>query len=271
MCAYDAEKYLAQAVESILDQTWTDFEFIIVNDGSTDETANILASYDDPRMRVLTQANRGISRARNWALAQSRGRFVAVMDADDVSLPMRLERQVAFLETHPDVGILGTAARFIDEFEDREWEYWPPTAGDRLRHHLVQGNPFIHTSVIMRRSILEAVGGYSEEYPYLVDYELFVRSAPHTSFANLPEILVLRRYYFGSVSTTMRTEFLRLWLRIRIRYKAFRSLDYPLYCILYVLQPILFTLAELRPKLARYLLPKRQTSGSGASGKVPSR
>lgn len=253
MCVYNDEKYLAQAIDSVLAQTFTDFEFVIVNDGSIDGTGDILASYDDPRLRIITQPNQGISRARNRALELSRGRYIAVMDADDVSLADRLERQVAFLDTHPDVGVLGTAARFVDEFENREWEYWPPISDEELRHHLIQGNPFIHTSVMMRRSVLEALGGYNEDYAYIVDYELFVRSASRTHLANLPEILVLRRYYLGSVSTTRRTELLRLWLRMRVRYKAFRSLNYPLFYIWYVFQPILFAPIELRPKLAEYL------------------
>lgn len=271
MSVYNGEEYLAEAIESILNQTYVDFEFIIINDGSTDAAAEIIHSYDDPRIRSREQSNIGLTPSLNRGIALARGEYMARMDDDDLSLPERLARQVAFLGAHPEVGVLGTSCRIVDELNDREWEHQVPVSDEELRRHLVRGNPFVHTSVMVRMSALEAVGGYDEAFPYSQDYELWVRLAGCTRLANLPEALVVRRLHWGAVSMTRSTELLRLWLRIRIRYRAYRSLDYPLYCILYVLQPILFTLAELRPKLARYLLPKRQISGRGASGKVPSR
>lgn len=265
MCVYNAEKYLREAVDSILSQTFLDFEFIIVDDGSTDGSACILAGYSDPRIRVFAQANQGIPGARNRALERSRGRYIAVMDADDVSLPERLERQVAFLDAHSEVGVLGTAARFLDELAGREWDYWPPIEAEQVHRQLVQGNPLVHTSVMIRRSILETVGGYDEAYPYYSDYELFVRLAPHTCLANLPEVLVLHRHHLGSASTALRTEPLRLWLRIRIHYKAFRTLGYPFHCFWYVLKPVLYALLELPPKLKCYMRESThsRTNGNG--------
>jgi glycosyltransferase involved in cell wall biosynthesis len=250
---YNGERYVAQAVDSILNQTFTDFELVIIDDGSTDGTAEILASYDDPRVHTYSQDNRGISRSRNRALSLSKGDYVAVMDADDVSLPKRLELQVGWLDAHQDVGVLGTAARMVDDLRHREWYHRPPLDDEQLRHRLIRGNPFIHSSVTLRRKVLEAVGGYNEAYPYIVDYELFVRLAEVTRLANLPEVLVTHHYRLGSVSTTRRNELPRLWLRMRTRYEAFRRFDYPFYEALYILQPILFTLIELRPKLRAYL------------------
>jgi hypothetical protein len=175
------------------------------------------------------------------------------MDDDDLSLPERLARQVAFLDNHPKIGVVGTACRIIDELNGREWEHQAPLSDGQLRRHLIRGNPFVHTSVMMRKSIVQAVEGYNEAYPYSQDYELWVRLAGHTRLANLPEVLVVRRYHWGTVSTTRNTELLRLWLRMRIRYEAFRRLDYSFYYVFYILQPILFTLVEIRPKLAAYL------------------
>lgn len=253
MSVYNGEKYLKPAIDSILNQTFDNFELIIVDDGSTDKTAEILDSYDTPRIRVLTQEHHGISYGRNQALKVSRGEFVAVMDADDISFPERLEKQVNFLQMHPEIGLLGTWARFADEIKDQHWEYTPPVSNQQLQQHLIHGNPFVHTSIMMRKSVLETVGGYNENFPYIVDYELFVRLAPHTQMANLPEVLVMHRYYIGSVSTTMRTELLRLWLRMKIRYRAFRTGNYPFLYVLYVLQPILFTSIEMSHKLKGYL------------------
>jgi len=250
---YNGEQFLAQAIDSILNQTFTDFELIVINDGSTDGTDEVLTSYHDSRLRIYTQDNQGIPRSRNRALSLSRGDYIAVMDADDISLPDRLERQVDFLNTHLEIGVLGTACRFVDKLNRRVWNHRPPLSDEEIRRHLIRGSPFIHTSVTMRKSVLEAVGGYNEDYPYILDYELFVRLAQVTRLANLPGVLVVYRYHWGTVSTTRNTELLRLWLRMRIRYEAFRRLDYPFYYVFYILQPILFTLVEIRPKLAAYL------------------
>jgi glycosyltransferase involved in cell wall biosynthesis len=260
MSVYNAEAYVAGAIDSILGQTFGKFELVIVDDGSNDGTGRILASFDDSRIRVISQDNHGISCARNRALRESRGQFVAVMDADDVSLPLRLERQVTFLDTHPDVGLVGTAAKFVDELRGREWYYRPPTSDRCLRTHLVRGNPFVHTSVMMRRSDLEAVGGYNEAYPYIVDHELFVRLALHTQLANLPEVLVVHHHRLGSVSVTLDTELLRLWLRLRVHYRAFRSGNYPAHYFWYVIQPVLFFVREFSPKLPSYVKQMLHTS-----------
>ncbi|MEJ5309060.1 MAG: glycosyltransferase [Anaerolineae bacterium] len=251
MSVYNGEVYLKAAVDSVLNQTFSDFELIIVDDGSTDRTAEILAGYTDPRIRVITQTNHGISYARNQALKASQGDFIAVMDADDESLPTRLERQVAFMRAHPEVGLLGSAAFFRDELAGRTWEYSPALTDEELRAGFVKGNPFIHTSIMMRRPLLELVGGYNEAFPFLVDYELYTRLAPHTRMANLPEPQVIRRYRMGSVSTTLRTELLRLRLRLRIHYRIFRTGKYPPYYFGYVLRPIAFALIELGPKLKK--------------------
>lgn len=253
MSAYNTEQYVAEAVDSMMGQTAGDLELVIVDDGSQDDTLEVLSRYKDPRLRVVSQTHRGISHARNHALRLSRGRYIAVMDSDDVSMPTRLERQIDFLESHSAVGVVGTAARFVDELEGREWDYAPPTADEALRRHLVRGNPFVHTSVMMHRSLLEEVGGYNEKYPYLVDYELFVRLAPRTRFANLSEALVVHRQRMGSVSVTMRTELLRLWLRLCVHYRAFRDGTYPWHEFRYVLRPIVLAAIELRPKLRGYL------------------
>jgi glycosyltransferase involved in cell wall biosynthesis len=253
MSVYNGERYLAAAMDSILSQTFGDFEFIIINDGSTDRTADILRSYSDPRVLVVEQANVGLTRSLNRGIALARGKYIARMDADDISLPERFARQMDFFDTHPTVGVVGTACRVVNELDKTEQELHFPLSDEQLRPHLIRGNPFVHTSVMMRKSVLEAVGGYNEAYPFAQDYELWVRLAAHTQLANLPEVLVMRRFHWDAVSTTSNTELLRLWLRMRIHYQAFRSLDYPIYYFFYVLQPILFTLIELRPKLAAYL------------------
>ncbi|MHA1713815.1 MAG: glycosyltransferase, partial [Candidatus Ranarchaeia archaeon] len=115
MSVYNAEKHVKKAIDSILSQTFRDFEFIIINDGSTDRTSEILKSYADPRLIVVNQANRGVTQSLNKAIGMARGQYIARMDADDISLPQRLEMQVEFLEEHPEVGLVGTSVITIDE------------------------------------------------------------------------------------------------------------------------------------------------------------
>jgi len=253
MSTFNGEHYIEQAVESILHQTFADFELIIVDDGSTDRTAEILSSYDDPRLRVIRQANAGLTASLNHGIASAQGEYIARMDDDDIATPERLSKQVAFLDAHPSIGVIGTAYRIIDEISGREWEPKVPTSDHEVRRHLIRGNPFAHSSVMLRKAVLLAAGGYDESYPHIQDYELWVRLAQQTRLVNLPEVLTIHRFHWGTVSTNRETEALRLWLRMRIRYRAFRSLNYPFYYFPYVFQPILLTLLELRPKLAGYL------------------
>ena len=179
------------------------------------------------------------------------------MDHDDLSMPERLARQVSFLDAHPEVGIVGTACRIRDEVKGLEWEPPVHTSDGELRRSLVRGNPFIHTSVMMRRALLEMAGGYDESYSFAQDYALWIELAPHTEMANLPEVLVVHREHWGTVTAARTTQWRMIWqsvwVRMGLRYRAFRSQACPLYCILYVLQPILYTLVEIRAALAARL------------------
>ena len=250
MSVYNGEQYLAEAINSILDQTFTDFEFVIINDGSTDSTDDILRSYKDPRIRVFEQSNIGLARSLNRGVSLARGEYIARMDHDDLSMPERLAKQVDFLDTHPEVGIVGAACLFRDEIKGVEWKPPVHTLDEELRRNLIKGNPFIHTSVMMRKSLLEMVGGYDESYPFAQDYALWVQLATHTKMANLPDVLVVHREHWKTVSMAKFADWHTVWrsvcVRMGLRYSAFRALDYPFYYILYVLQPILFTVIEIQ-------------------------
>ena len=255
MGVYNGERYLAQAIDSILGQSFTDFEFIIINDGSTDGTGEILHSYSDPRIRVVEQSNVGLTRSLNRGISLARGEYIARMDDDDVSMPERLAKQVGFLDAYPEVGVLGTACLIRDMIKGTEWV--PPvlTSNEEIRHNLIKGNPLIHASVMMRRSLLETLGGYDESYLFAQDYALWMRLAPHTIMRNLPEALIVHREHWSTVSmarvANWRTFVHTVWVRMRLRYNVFRSLDYPFYYVLYALQPIPFALSELKHKVIK--------------------
>jgi glycosyltransferase involved in cell wall biosynthesis len=254
MSVYNGEQYLAEAVNSLLDQTFTDFEFVVIDDGSTDGTRDMLRCYTDPRIRVFEQSNIGLTRSLNRGISLARGQYIARMDHDDLSMPDRLARQVSFLDAYPEVGIVGTACRIRDEIKGLEWEPPVHTSDEELRRNLVRGNPFIHTSVMMRKALLDMAGGYDESYSFAQDYALWIQLAPHTKMANLPEVLVVHREHWGTVTAARTTRWgmvwRSVWVRMGLRYRAFRSQKYPPHYILYVAQPILYTLVEIRAGLA---------------------
>jgi hypothetical protein len=194
MSVYNAERYLHEAMDSILNQTFKDYEFVIVNDGSTDGTLGILQGYRDPRIRIINNPqNIGLTQSLNEALKSARGEYIARQDADDISLPDRLARQLRFMQTHPEVGGAGSWAEFIDPQGERIRRAQRPTEHDEICAHLLIYNPFIHTSAFIRKQTLEEVGGYREDLRYAQDYDLWWRLAQVGRVTVIPRVLVKRR------------------------------------------------------------------------------
>jgi hypothetical protein len=196
MSVYNAEKYLHEAMDSILNQTFQDYEFIIVNDGSTDSTLGILQGYRDPRISIINNPkNIGLTKSLNKGLKFAKGEYIARQDADDISLPGRLARQLNFMQAHPEVGGVGTWADIINPQGERLRTVQGPTNHDEICAHLLIHNPFVHTSMFVRRQTLGKVGGYQEELRYAQDYDLWWRLAQVGRVAVIPEVLVKRRKY----------------------------------------------------------------------------
>ena len=229
MSVYNGAAYLQQAVDSILAQTFTDFEFIIINDGSTDETAVLLSQFTDPRLRIVHQENIGLTRSLNRGIALATGRYIARMDADDVAWPGRFAAQAAFLDAHPEVVLLGTAYRHVDTARHRSIDIFPPTTNADIRRALLTENPICHSSAMMRRAALTAVGGYNEAFYYVQDYELWSRLAASGQVANLAEVLQTRHYHPQNLSNNFQTELKRLALHLRASRAAIIRLGYPPY------------------------------------------
>jgi len=202
MPVYNAEGFVHEALESILKQTFKDFEFIIVDDGSTDKTGEILLEYAqrDDRIRLYTQENSGLIASLNRYCRVAKGRYIARMDADDISLPTRFEKQFRFLEGRPDIGVLGTWIRDMDP-KGTLHTVWPvPTDPAVIRWFLMFGNCIAHASVMMRRDVLERAGYYRPKALHVEDYDLWIRVSELTGVANYPEVLVYYRLSDDSVS-----------------------------------------------------------------------
>jgi len=209
MSVYNGMPYLPQAVDSILGQTFRDLEFIVIDDGSTDASPTYLAASArrDPRLIVLRNpGNMGYTRSLNRGFGQARGRYLARQDADDLSLPERLELQVTYLEANPDVGLVGTFPRFIDEEGLERPSPHYPLLVDSLQIHeaLPDSNCFRHGSVVFRRRLIERVGLYDPDLEPSEDYDLWLRFSEVTKLANLARPLYLYREHEHSVSSKRR-------------------------------------------------------------------
>ena len=255
MGVWNGAPRVGEAVGSVLGQTMGDLELIVIDDGSTDATPAILASFRDSRLRVERRARGGLTSALNRALGLARAPLVARLDADDVAMPERLARQCAFLETHPDVGLLGTGAREVDPSGHEIATVSPPTDDAALRGVLIRRNPFVHSSMVMRRAAVELVNGYDAGFPVAQDYDLWMRMSRVTRMANLPELLVLRRILPGRVTATRDTE--RLRAEARVRWRAVRAGTYPPWCVLFAVRPLL---AQAIPPSMRRLLRRLGSS-----------
>jgi glycosyltransferase involved in cell wall biosynthesis len=193
-----------QAINSVLAQSFSDFELIAIDDGSRDGSAAIVEAYSDPRIVFVRQENTGLSTTLNRGIALARGRYIARQDHDDVSLPDRLMKQVEFLDAHPDTAMVGTWAEIVDtSARDRRFHRHPCDPAT-LRFELLFDNPFVHSSVMLRKSALDEVGHYSTDPARQPpeDYELWSRIARRYPVANIPEVLQRYREVAGSMSRT---------------------------------------------------------------------
>lgn len=206
MPVFNAGRFLDEALRSIRAQTWTDFRLILINDGSTDDSADRCraAAAADPRLLCIDQVNLGITRSLNRALALATAPFVARMDADDIAEPDRLAQQLRYLDAHPAVIALGTSVHSIDDRGARVNRYDPPALHADIERELLTGNggAMIHPSLVFRLEALRQVGGYSDDLPFSQDLDLFLRLAEVGRLANLLSPLLRYRLHAQSSNFT---------------------------------------------------------------------
>ena len=204
MPVYNRERYLKESIESILNQTFTDFEFIIVDDQSTDFSWQIIQEYANKDSRIIAVKNtgkKGCYPARNCGHRLAKGKYIAVMDSDDISLPQRLQTQFDFMEQNPDIGICGS---WLKSFGAEEKVIQTPEKHEEIRDQMFFGCSIPHQTAIYR--ITNQKLFYSEDYASAQDYELFCRKMNEFKFANIPEVLLLYRVHENQISTVAKNE-----------------------------------------------------------------
>lgn len=213
MSVLNGEEFLAEAIDSVLAQTFADFEFLIIDNASTDATPKIIAGYEDPRIVCLRNAETlTLTQALNKGLAAARGEYIARLDADDIADPARLGAQAAFLDAHPDVALV--ASGWIDFFGDDTARQVPgpvpPSDHAALLAALAERNVLAHSSLMFRRDAVREVGGYPERFAYAMEYALYFKLAERHRLACLPQALVWMRNHEGQISNrvTLRTDHL---------------------------------------------------------------
>ena len=223
MPVYNAEEYVEECITSVLDQSLQNFEFVIVDDCSSDGTWSIIQEYEENDTRIKAfrnEENLGVVKTRNRAFSKVCGssEYVAIMDSDDVCLSERLEKQVLFLERHEDHGVVGGNTVIINEEGERIGHREYPRTNEEVQRELIFRSPFAQPAVMLRRSILRRVGEYNEEYERAQDYELWFRVLSISKGANLQEDVLKYRVSESQGKSTALKETLRNTLKIQRRY-----------------------------------------------------
>ncbi len=203
MAVYNAVEFLNEAVDSIINQTMEDWELIAVDDCSTDDSLLILRSYTDPRIRIIeNEINSGPAITRNKALKLATGEFIAIMDADDVSCSKRFESQMDYLNSHPEIDIVGAWANAINNNGDFLFQIQTPISSNELRTRLLFESTMVHSSVMLRSDVIHKYNlFYNEYFTYAQDFELLSRASRFVDLANIPDVLVDYRYSPNHIST----------------------------------------------------------------------
>jgi len=215
---YNGEDYLKESINSILGQTYKDFELVIINDGSTDTSQKIIDSFNDLRIVKIKQANMGLVATLNIGISKARGKFIARQDADDISQPLRLQRQVEMMHKYFDLAAVGTMATVIDGKGRATDQYDYPKSDAALRLALFSYNPIVHGSMMIRSATLKVVGVYDPSTYPAEDYDLWRRLVRHGKIMNIDERLYSYRRHEGGVSLSNQDRQTEELLNVRKKY-----------------------------------------------------
>lgn len=225
MCVYNREAFLPTAIQSVLQQTLHDFELLLIEDGSTDNSRAIVRSFAarDPRITAIFQDHSGAIASYNTGCANARGKYIAILDADDIAVSSRLELQSERMDSCPDLALLGGSTQCIDSNGDPLFVMRWPSKCQGLYHYLLMDCVIAHTTVIFRRDVFLSVGGYRTMYKSAADYDFFLRIADRYMIDNVSEILCQYRLHDQQVSALNYTQQVISGIGARLATRARRS------------------------------------------------
>lgn len=258
LTVYNGERFLSNTINSLIAQTLDDFRILVIDDGSTDKTLEILSSFDDPRLDVVTQPNKGRAIALNRGLELADTKYVSIIDDDDLAAPKRLEKSIAYLENNPEVDLVagGYERQYEESDEDSELAI-PPSTHDDVIQSLPFRNPFGHSLVTFRKSSVQQLGGY-RELDSCVDYDLWVRMAAEgCRFGTIEEVLgTIRKHKDRSYNFEWSDHIQYVRTAHHIRARAARCLELPAY---YQAAPYLMSVWSVLPSVVKRIIAAIRT------------
>jgi len=255
---YNKSQYLREAIKSVLNQTYKNIEVIVVDDGSTDNTKEIVESFNDSRIIYIFQENKGPAIARSTGIKKAQGEYIAFLDSDDLWLKEKLKRQLDFMEKNSEVGLMGTGCYEITDKGKIIGKKIFPIKNKILQKDLIKYNPFIQSSVMAKKEVFDKVGlWYDEKFRESEDYELWLRIAGNYKIGNLAELLVMKRYYRDGLSPAKDRE--QLYFVLEAKKAAICRGQYSKWCYFYLLKSWIFMKIPFswRKIIRKYLLSKK--------------
>ena len=235
---YNQAEYLQEAIESVLNQTYKNIEIIIIDDGSTDNTLKVVNSFNDNKIIFIQQRNKGASSARNTGIKEANGEYIAFLDSDDLWLKDKLRKQIDFMRENPEVGLLGTGCFQMIDTNKMIYKKIFPHKNEILQKNLIQYNPFIQSSVIVRKDVFNDIGLYDEKFKESEDYDLWLRIAQKYKIANLKQALTTKKY--SKVGLSKNKDSKQLYFALKARKNAISRKQYPRSCYIDLLKSWVF-------------------------------
>lgn len=219
MSVYNGEKYLREAINSVLSQDFSDFEFIIIDDGSTDKSLEIIRSFSDKRIRIITRENRGLIFSLNEAISLAQGKYLVRMDADDICLPNRFSIQLKAFDDSKIALVGSWATKINNSGEEIGLMSYPPLEYKKIKRFFIKHNPFIHSSVIIKKEVFDKVGVYNSKFKHAEDYELWSRILSKFEAINISQPLI--KYRISGDSITKQHNLFMRYQGLRVRMLGF--------------------------------------------------
>lgn len=240
--------YLKESIEAIRGQTYDNWELIIIDDHSVDDTIPYLQSLRDDKIQIYSNPDRGRGKALNFGLSKCSGEFIAINDADDISLPERTTKQVEFLLANPDYGLVGSHSVLKNFVTGDVVSHQRPTSWEGIKQKFTQGQPIQHVTVLMRHELVKQIGGYNEKIKFLFDREIFLRLAKISKLANLPDVLVEVGHHNNRHFYYQFKGIYREYYSLKYRIMAIYQFDFPKR---YILREVLLSIFSLIPESVR--------------------